>query len=85
MAGSPLPEDKAIVRDAWLAYSQSGDPRDLAIAEAISLAAGHPSAVAKPRPKLKRSHAARKRKAFKRCIALDANAPIISQVRNHVR
>lgn len=36
----------------------------------------------KPRPKLKPSHAARKRKAFKRCVRLDASAPILAQVGN---
>lgn len=36
----------------------------------------------KTRKKLMTSHAARKRKAFKRCIRLDADTPILAQVRN---
>ena len=76
-------EAAAIIRDAWAAYEKSGDPRDLAIAKDLARFAAQADAVATQRPKL--SPVARKRKAFKRGVRLNADAPILAQVRDLAR
>lgn len=79
--GANSAEADAIVREAWQAYADSGDPADAAIAREIAKVAAQEATCAKKRPKLKMSHAARKRKAFKQCVRLNPDAPILAQVR----
>lgn len=74
-------EADAIIKEAWQAYADSGDPADAAIARKIAKVAAQPASCAKKRPKAKLSRAARKRKAFKRSVQLNSDAPILAQVR----
>lgn len=74
-------EAEAIVKEAWAIYAASGDPRDAEMARMLQDLAEQPIA-AKPRRKVKRSAAARKRRALKGSVVLDASAPILDQVRN---
>lgn len=79
---------ESIIRDAWANHAESGCERDAEIARLIEADARELLArlPAIPlRPKLKTSKKAKKRKAFKRCVRLDASAPILAQVRDLVR
>ena len=81
-------ELESIIRDAWTEHEKSGSERDAEIARLIEGGAREllASLPAMPlRPKLKTSKKAKKRKAFKRCVRLDASAPILAQVRELVR
>jgi hypothetical protein len=78
----PRVELESIIRDAWSIYKRTGDAGDAAVARAIeadarALLARLPA----PHRKRKQSHKAKKRKALKNCVRLDANAPILPQVR----
>ncbi len=81
-------ELESIIRDAWANHAESRSERDAEIARLIEADAREllDRLPALPlRPKLKASKKAKKRKAFKRCIRLDASAPILAQVRELVR
>lgn len=79
-------ELESIIRDAWDIYEQTGDASDAATARQVEADARELLArLPTPRAKAKKSNKAKKRKAFKRFLRLDAGAPIISQVRNLVR
>ena len=81
-------ELESIIRDAWANHAESGNERDAEIARLIEADARELLArlPAIPlRPKLKTSNKAKKRKAFKRCVRLDASSPILVQVRELVR
>lgn len=72
-----------LLRDAREAYSASGDPADARLLKTIEYAA--PAAVLKrPKRKGKPSHKARKRKAFRGMVRLNADGPILPLVRKHV-
>ena len=75
-------ELESIIRDGRALADETGNPRDaelarLVEAEARELLARLPA----PSTKRNKSNAANKRNAFKRCIRLDADAPILAQVR----
>lgn len=79
-------ELESIIRDARSNAQRSGDPEDAEIARKIEADAREILAcLPAPRRKLKKSNKAKKRKAFKHCIRMNADAPILSQVQAVVR
>lgn len=76
-------ELESIILDAWAIHAQTGDACDAEMARAIEADARELLArLPVPRPKLKKSNKTMKRKAFKRCVRLNPEAPILAQVRN---
>lgn len=79
----PRAELESIIRDSWAIYESTGDPHDEDMARRMEAEARELLALLPPaRPKLKKSNKAKKRKAFKRHTRLNANSPILPQVRN---
>ena len=79
----PRAELESIIRDAWKIAKESGDQSDAETARAVEAKCRELLALLPAsRPKRKKSNKAMKRKAFKHCVRLDANAPILSQVRS---
>lgn len=79
-------ELESIIRDAWAIHAQTGDDCDAEIAKTVeSDARAMLAMLPAPRPKLKKSNKANKRKAFKHCIRANINAPFMQQARDLVR
>ena len=79
-------ELESIIRDAWKIAKEGGDPSDAETARTVEAKCRELlSLLPAPRPKRKASHKAKKRNAFKRCVRLDADAPILAQARSLVR
>lgn len=78
-------ELESVIRDAWAIYEQTGDASDAVMAREMENNARELLAcLPAPRRKPKQSNKAKKRKAFRHSVRLDANAPILAQVRDRV-